>query len=54
MSTMVSDFVDIVVDDFAVVSDELDFESLLQAAAPSVSDATSTRPPMILIGRTGI
>jgi hypothetical protein len=37
--------------DFAVVSDELDFESLLQATAPRVSDAATIKLPMILMGR---
>jgi hypothetical protein len=37
--------------DFAVVSDELDFESLLQATAPRVSDAATIRLPTILMGR---
>jgi hypothetical protein len=37
--------------DFAVVSDELEFESLLQATAPRVSDAATIRLPMILMGR---
>jgi hypothetical protein len=37
--------------DFAVVSDELEFESLLQATAPSVSEAATIRLPMTLMGR---
>jgi len=37
--------------DFAVVSDELEFESLLQATAPRVRDAATIRLPMILMGR---
>jgi hypothetical protein len=40
--------------DFAVVSDELDVESLLQATAPSVSDAATTKLPMTLMGRDDI
>jgi hypothetical protein len=53
ISTRVSDFMALVVDelDFAVVSDELDFESLLQATAPRVSDAATIRLPTILMGR---
>jgi hypothetical protein len=53
---MVSDFTGIVVEEFdlAVALDELDFESLLQATAPSVSDAVTIRLPMILMDRDGM
>jgi hypothetical protein len=53
---MVCAFAGIVVDvfAFAVVLEELDFESLLQATAPSVSDAATIKLPMILMDRDGM
>ncbi|CAB4550866.1 unannotated protein [freshwater metagenome] len=53
ISTRVSDFMAFVVDefDFAVVSEELEFESLLQATAPRVSEAATIKLPTILMGR---